>query len=39
MELENVFEKLGVLGSPPSNCANSWEVLIISPEVNVPLGV
>jgi hypothetical protein len=23
MELENVFEKLGVLGSPLSNCVNS----------------
>jgi hypothetical protein len=39
MELESVFEKPGVLGSPLSNCVNSWKVVIVSPKVNVPPGV
>jgi hypothetical protein len=36
MELENVFEKLGVLSSPLSNCVDLWKVVIVSPEVDVP---
>jgi hypothetical protein len=39
MELENVFEKPGVLGSPLSNYADSQKVIIVSLKVNVPLGV
>jgi hypothetical protein len=39
MELESVFEELGVLGFPLSNYANSWKVVIVSPKVDVPLGV
>jgi hypothetical protein len=39
MELENVFEKPGVLGSSRSNCVDSWEVVIISPKADVPPGV
>jgi hypothetical protein len=39
MELESVFEKPGVLGSPLSNCADSLKVVIISPKDDVPLGV
>ncbi len=39
MELESVFEELGVLGSPLSNYAYSLKVVILSPEVDVALGV
>jgi hypothetical protein len=39
MELESVFEGPGVLGSPLSNCVDSYRVVIVSPEVDVPLGV
>ncbi len=39
MELENVFEELGVLGSPLSNCVDLQKVVIISPEVYVPTCV
>jgi hypothetical protein len=39
MELESVFEKPNVLGFPLSNCANSYKVIIISLEVDVPPGV
>jgi hypothetical protein len=39
MELENVFEELGVFGFSLSNCTNSKKVVIVSPEANVPLGV
>jgi hypothetical protein len=36
MELESVFEEPSVLGSPLSNCANLWKVIIVSLEVDVP---
>jgi hypothetical protein len=36
MELKSVSEEPSVLGSPLSNCADSWEVVIVSPEVDVP---
>jgi hypothetical protein len=39
MELESVFEEPGVLSSPLSKCAYSWKVIIVFPEVDVPLGV
>jgi len=39
MELKSVFEKLGILGSPLSNCADSLKVVIVSSEADVPLGV
>jgi hypothetical protein len=39
MELESVFEKPDVLGSPLSNYANLKKVIIVSLEVYVPLGV
>jgi hypothetical protein len=39
MELESVFEEHGVLGFPLSNYVDSYKVIIVSPEVNVPLGV
>jgi hypothetical protein len=39
MELENVFEELGVLGSPLSNYLDSYKVVIVFPETKVPLGV
>jgi hypothetical protein len=39
MELENMFEELGVLGSPLSNCANSYKVLIVYSKANIPSGV
>jgi hypothetical protein len=39
MELESVFEELDVLGSPLSNCANSYKVVIVSLEIDVPLVV
>jgi hypothetical protein len=39
MELENVFEELGVLGSPLSNYVDSWKVVIVSLEADVPPGV
>jgi len=39
MELESVFEKLSVLGSPLSNCVDPYMVVIVSPEVDVPLSV
>jgi hypothetical protein len=39
MELESVFEELGVLGSPLSNCIDSLKVIIISPKNDVPPNV
>jgi hypothetical protein len=39
MELESVFEEPGVLGSPISNCAYSYKVVIVYPEADVPPGV
>jgi hypothetical protein len=39
MELESVFEKPSVLGSPLSNYADLWKVVIISLEANVPPSV
>jgi hypothetical protein len=39
MELESVFEELGVLGFPLSNYVDSWKVIIVFPEANVPPGV
>jgi hypothetical protein len=39
MELESVFEKLGVLGFPLSNCINSYKVVIVSPKADVPPSV
>jgi hypothetical protein len=39
MEFENVFEKPGVLGSLLSNCVDSYKVVIVSPEADVPPGV
>jgi hypothetical protein len=39
MELESVFEEPGVLGSPLSNYVDSQKVVIVSPKVDVPLGV
>jgi hypothetical protein len=39
MELESVFEELGVLGYPLSNYADSRKVVIIYLEAYVPLGV
>jgi len=39
MELESVFEEPGVLGSPLFNCVDSWKVVIVSPEADVPPGV
>jgi hypothetical protein len=37
--MENVFEEPGVLGFSLSNCANSYKVIIVSLEANVPPGV
>jgi hypothetical protein len=34
-----MFEELGVLGSPLSNCIDTYKVVIISVEADVPLGV
>jgi hypothetical protein len=39
MELENVFEKPGVLGFPISNCADSLKVVLVSHQVDVPPSV
>jgi hypothetical protein len=39
MELESVFEELDVLGSPLSNCIDSWNFVIIFPKVDVPPSV
>jgi hypothetical protein len=39
MELEIVFDELNVLGSPLFNCTDLYEVVIIFPEADVPLGV
>jgi hypothetical protein len=39
MELESVFEEPGVLGSPLSNCIDSYKVVIVSPEADAPPGV
>jgi hypothetical protein len=39
MELENVFEELGVLGSPLFNCVDSWKVVIVFPKADVPPSV
>jgi hypothetical protein len=39
MELENVFEEPGVLGSSLSNCVDSYKVVIVSLEIDVPPGV
>jgi hypothetical protein len=39
MELKNVFEEPIVLGSPLSNCVDSWKVVIVSPETDVPPSV
>jgi hypothetical protein len=39
MELEGAFEELGVLGSPLSNCLDSYKVVIVSPKADVPLGI
>jgi len=39
MELESVFEELGVLGFLLSNYTNSWKVVIVSLEADVPLAV
>ncbi len=35
MELESVFEELGVLGYPLSNCADLLKVVIVFPEADV----
>jgi hypothetical protein len=39
MELESVFEELGVLGSPLSKYTNLYKVIIVSPEADVPPSV
>jgi hypothetical protein len=39
MELESVFEELGVLGFPLSNWVDSYKVIIVSLEVDVHPGV
>jgi hypothetical protein len=39
MELESVFEELGVLGSPLSNCVDSSKVIVVCPKVDVPPNV
>jgi hypothetical protein len=39
MELESVFEEVGVLGSPLSNYVDLKKVVIVSPKADVPPNV
>jgi hypothetical protein len=39
MALESLFEKLRVLGFPLSNYVDSYKVIIVSSEVDVPPNV